>query len=675
MFVNKLDRDGAAFAKAVREIGARLKGFPAVCQIPWWQGGKGKFIGVGDVVNLCGLKWTSEDGKAIEKYTLDKLFQEDEGLRSSLIKAREALVNALCSYDEQLLEVWMECNDDCLAVPADAIRASLRRCILDGSASIIPVFAGASFRNIGVQPLLDAVIDLLPNPSERPDAEIHLGRDKGGLKQLLEGKMSVTTTSSNRQIAKKAPVQRSLVKQIDGCALAFKVVNDARRGVLVYIRVYSGSIERNANLWNTNLQVTERVQRLLRMHASDAVEIPSIAAGQIGVIAGSRHARTGDTLIMYRGLNAKNGPSAPLHNLQLRPIDVPPPVFFAAVAPNSLSERKDVEEKLALLLREDPSLHIQVNEETGQTLLSGMGELHLEIARDRLVNDFKAKATMGDIEISYRECVLAPTTMQKVMFDRELQGKKGKAGCKAMVEPLAERTPNPKEQPILQDGNAITVRLDGSPEPNTPRENSVAMAISNRAAHKALLNGALAGLARGPRRAFPVHSTHVVVEFDPVKDYFGEDTTPTIISTAARMAVQAALKAAHQSGDVGVLEPVMDVVISCNESSLGNVIHDLSSARGGHVLSLDDSSQSGLDDSNGSSINLKDIYAPPDPFAPYDSDSTKGPGQLHQVIARVPLKEMVGYLKHLRSMTAGRGTFLMSVADWERVTGPREKAL
>jgi elongation factor G len=673
VFVNKLDRDGAAFERTVKEVGSRLRGWPAVCQIPWWEGGKGKFIGVGDAINLCALKWREGgDGKIVQNFTLEKLVEEDAALREELVKSRKALVEALCEYDEQLLETWLECDDDSLAIPPQAIRDSLRRCVLDGSGRLIPIFAGASFRNIGVQPLLDAVDDLLPDPMERPDPEVSLGNTKGGLSDLLQGKLSIVP-ASNKQLAKKGVAKASLVSQIEACALAFKVVNDPRRGILVYVRVYSGSINRNAALWNTNLHVTERAQRLLQMQASDAIEIPHIATGQIGVIAGLKYARTGDTLMSYPGVNPKTGPPPPLNTLQLRPIDVPPPVFFAAIEPHSLSEEKNVADILQILLREDPSLHVNIDEESGQMLLSGMGELHLEIARDRLVNDFKAKATMGNIEISYRECVLSETATHRFVFDREVAGKKGKAACEATISPL-EEVRSDIDYTITRDGNAVTIRI-----PTTSQEESLESGaplpteLSISTIQAALLNGAVAALARGPRRAFPLHASHVTLSFDPVKDFFGSDTTPTALSSASRIAVQAALKEAFDNSNVGLMEPVMNVVISCDEATLGTIVHDLSSARGGHILSLENDGDD--EGSDLQTIDIKRVYAPPDPFASTLGADTSGPGQQRQVTARVPLKEMVGYLKHLRSLTGGRGTFVMSVDKFETLSGPREKAV
>jgi len=407
------------------------------------------------------------------------------------------------------------------------------------------------------------------------------------------------------------------------------------------------------------------------MQASDAVEISHIPAGQIGVIAGLRHARTGDTLMSYPGVNSKNGPPAPLNTLQLRPIDVPAPVFFAAIEPHSLSEEKNVADILGLLLREDPSLHVNVDAESGQMLLSGMGELHLEIARDRLVNDFKAKATMGSIEISYRECVLSETAPHRFVFDREIAGKRGRAGCEAIIRPLQGLT-NGAEYTVTRDGNAITIRVPTSSNdedgPSLPTELPLSIV------HSALVNGAVAALARGPRRTFPLHDTHVTLTFDPSSDFFGTDTSPAALSSASRLAVHAALKESFENNHIGLMEPVMNVVISCDEASLGAIIHDLSSARGGQVVSLENEGNDEPGDAL-PAIDAKRIYAPPDPFTSSGGAETSGPGQQRQITARVPLKEMVGYLKHLRSLTGGRGTFIMSVDKFERLSGPREKAL
>lgn len=678
IFVNKLDRDGAAFGRTVKEIGSRLHGWPAVCQIPWWEGGKGRFQGVGDAVDLCALKWEEGgDGKAIKKYSLEELDSVDRDLGIELRKARLALVEILCEFDEELLTTWLECDDDPMVIPPQAIRDSLRRCIIDGTGRLIPVFAGASFRNIGVQPLLDAVDDLLPDPTERPPPEITAGGIKGTLPDLLHGKLQLHEEKSKKD-RKRVHGPTTLAGNIECCALAFKVVNDPKRGVLVYVRVYSGTLQRNCALWNTSLHVTERAGRLLQMHANEAEEIQHIPAGQIGVIAGLKHARTGDTLITYAGVNPKNGPPVPLNNLNLRPIEVPPPVFFAAIEPHSLSEEKNVEQILALLLREDPSLHVSVDDESGQMLLSGMGELHLEIARDRLVNDFKAKASMGNIEIGYRECVQSGSSEHYFLVDREIAGKKGKAGCAASVQPV-DMTEIDLGTTMERDGNYITVHVDTS-DPNEPRTvYPLPQDLPLVDLRNALVNGAAAALARGPRKQFPMTATHATLSFSVARDFFDKDTHAAAISSAAHQAVRLALKDCFDASAVSIMEPVMDVVISCDEGSMGNIVHDISSARGGHVISLGDEDATGAPYDNEKAIDTARIYAPPDPFAGTVSEGQKemmsGPGQQRQVRARVPLKEMVGYLKHLRSLTGGRGTFVMVFERFERVSGPREKAV
>ncbi|KAH0544594.1 Ribosome-releasing factor 2, mitochondrial [Glutinoglossum americanum] len=703
VYVNKLDRDGASFGRTVKEIGARLAGWPAVCQIPWWEGKKGRFVGVGDAIGLRAMKWDEGgDGKAVKVCQLEELEKPGEALGEEIKRARVALVELLSEHDDQIVEKFIEHDEDHLAIPSADIIESLRRCILDGSGAVIPVFAGASFRNIGVQPLLDAVIDLLPGPTERPDPEVSVGSLKGGLNDLLGGRLLPEQTdrdSHKKHKAKKASylaatsaTSTALTRGLEGCALAFKVVNDAKRGVLVYVRVYSGTINRHAPLFNTSLHTTERAPRLLRMHASDAVDIPFISAGQIGVIVGLKYARTGDTLISYHGANHKAGPPSPLSSLQLRPIDVPPPVFFASVEPQSLAEEKHLEEALALLLREDPSLHVSVDDDSGQTLLSGMGELHLEIARDRLVRDFKAKADMGKIEIGYRECVLGSSSKpEKITFDKEIAGKRTKAACNVSVEPAFDLESGVQDSKkiwsTIREGNMVSISIVGMSVDRATidsPENPLRPHLNTSNLCQALTNGALAALARGPKYCFPMHSTHVRLSVDPSSDIFGPESTLAAFSSAARMATLAALKTVSKETGTALMEPVMHVIVSVDERSLGAVVHDISAARGGHIISLGDNDNDPLnhphsttttavaDEPPRPAIDVGKLYAPPDPFGGSPTMDHQDSRQ-RNIVARVPLKEMVGYLRHLRSLTGGRGTFVMSVDRFERMGAQREK--
>ncbi|CAN9292564.1 unnamed protein product [Alternaria alternata] len=704
IFVNKLDRVGAAFSRTVKEIGVRLHGWPAVCQIPWWKNGNGDFVGVGDAVNLRGMLWQAGgDGRDIQAFGLEELSKTDEKFAEEIKKARVALVEILSEHDDVMVEHFLEHDEDHLAISGLQIMQSLRRVVLQAPQKVIPVFAGASFRNIGVQPLLDSVVDLLPSPLERPDPEISISNQSSTLATLLNAATATptrTTKPSKKQQKSDGELAVAEVKNLNACALAFKVVNDAKRGVLVYVRVYSGSIDRGATLYNTNLSLAERAPRLLKMYANDAVEVDSIGVGQIGVITGLKHARTGDTLIVYRGLQMKGTPSGGLDTLQLRPIAVPPPVFFTSIEPNSLSEQKHVQESLAILLREDPSLHLSVDEESGQTHLAGMGDLHLEIARDRLLNDFKAKARIGKIEIGYRETITTMTATEPFTYtlDKLVAGKQTKASITASVEsaedgnliPLSPPQQQEREKK-MQDNPFETIY--NLPDNNTLHIIHPNLSTSDSASHKthipphlslpgilhSLQAGASAALARGPFNGFPVANTRVTLTLD-AKSHLFPETSPTAISMATRAAVSTSLRHACDAAPATLMEPVMNVTIFVNENNMGAVVQDISSSRGGQILSLD-----GSDDSMSSTTTNGDeeelpridpalIYTPPDPFASGTGEMGSGlSDSQRQIVARVPLKEMVGYLNQLRALTGGRGTFVMSVDGFEKMGTQRQK--
>ncbi|KAL8769369.1 MAG: hypothetical protein Q9209_004596 [Squamulea sp. 1 TL-2023] len=695
IYVNKLDRDGAAYGRTVHEVASRLFVWPAVCQVPWFEGGKGRFCGMGDVVNLRAYRWPEGgDGKIVKTIAIDELGEANFTFAEEIRKARVALIELLSRYDEAMVEMFFELNENHLHIPAKNIVASLRRCALDQDSRIVPVFGGASFRNIGVQPLLDAIVQLMPSPKEVPIPEVSIGRADGNLRQLLSGELlskevqSLPATEQKvRRLSARQPM--AVISNLEACALAFKVVHDAQRGALVYVRVYSGTIHRGASLYNTNLQVTEPLQRLLRMYASDSVDISSLPAGQIGVIPGLKYARTGDTLISYIGASAKTGPPPPINSLQLRPIEVPPAVFFSSVESNSSGEAKAVNNALRLLIREDPSLQLSVDEDSGQTLLNGMGEFHLEIAADRLIKDLKAKATIGKIEIAYREALLLPSPLKTALVNREIAGKKAKASCTAIVRPLTDDDCKQSvfdeyETTALENGNSITTTISAPDDPSgtmEPWHGRLPSQLSSEMLHISLRNGALAALGRGIQYPFPFRNVHVSISIDPRHELFGSDTSSAALSSAAREATKAALRdAAH--GGTAIMEHVMNVIVSTDEASLGAVVKDLNSERGANVVSLDDAdaTRSGIREDL-PAVDLRKVYAPPDPFevAPSFADQEQADlnnsSRQRTVKARVPLREMMGYLKHLRSITGGRGSFVMSADRFERVVGQREKTL
>ena len=694
VFVNKLDRVGAAFSRTVKEVGVRLHGWPAVCQIPWWKGGNGEFVGVGDAVHLRGLLWHgSTDGSQIQAFNLEQLDATDKSFANEIKKARIALVELLSEHDDLMVEHFLDHNEDHLAIPALDIMHSLRRTVLETPQRIIPIFAGASFRNIGVQPLLDAVVDLLPSPLERLDPEISIENETSTLQQLLNtpSKSSVPAKKTQKKSADIVDIAQA--RNLTACALAFKVVNDPKRGILVYIRVYSGTLDRGAVLYNTSLHIAERAPRLLKMYANNAVEVDALSSGQIGVISGLKHARTGDTLIVYKGMQMKSQPPGGLSTLQLRPITVPPPVFFTSIEPQSLSEQKHVQESLDILLREDPSLHLSIDEESGQTHLAGMGDLHLEIARDRLLNDFKAKARIGKIEIGYRETITAATTPHTFVLDRPIAGKPAKAGITVSVSPIEDTsfhhpTTPTSQQPQqdvksdpyetvfpLLDNSTLTVSHAPLSRHSSSNHSSLIPAhLSLPTLLSSIHAGASAALARGPFNSFPVANTALHITLDAAAHIFPE-TTQTSVSMATRTAVSHSLRTASETSPSVLMEPVMLATIFVNEASLGAVVQDISSSRGGQVLSLDGS------DGPSSSfsedllhVDPTHIYTPPDPFASSTATTSTGlENSQRQIVARVPLKEMVGYLNHLRAITGGRGTFVMTVDGFEKMASQRQK--
>jgi elongation factor G len=373
--------------------------------------------------------------------------------------------------------------------------------------------------------------------------------------------------------------------------------------------------------------------------------------------------------------------------MQLKPINVPPPVFFVGVEPNSLSEEKHIKESLNLLLREDPSLHVSIDEESGQTHLAGMGELHLEIARDRLVNDLKAKARIGKIEIGYRETVTMPSGAIQKIVEFDVASKMSKAGCSINIEPRAEESPSNSDDMLLtvelHDNNRLCISSPTLYSDGTPKDEEKAGLPEHlpiETVLEAFRVGVSAALSRGPIHRYPIHSVDVKLDFDHTKHIFPTSNS-TVLAGAARQAVQEALRSSSALSENIIMEPVMLVTISVDEASMGSVVHDLSSSRGASIISLesaDDSESSSDPSSERLAIDTTKIYAPIDKFAGGHTDKsavTASSNTAKQIIARVPLKEMVGYLKHLRSLTAGRGTFTMVVDRFERMNAQRQRVV
>lgn len=662
LFVNKLDRDGASFKRSIHEVASRLRTWPLLCQIPWWH--KDDFTGVVDVIHQHGFRFSSTGTMSV--VSKESIAKENPALRDEMELARLRLVETLSEHDDQIMEEFLELEKD---VPSGSIKQAIRRLIMDGEAKFTPVFAGASLRNIGVQPLLDAVVDYLPSPSDRPPLEI-IGAKAHNLSQLLE------ETATKKGQHHSAP-------PIVALAHVFKVVDDPRRGMMSWLRVYHGAISRSSHMWNSNVHNFEKPQHILHVSAKDHHEIPHLPTGHIGAITGLKNARTGDTMITFPGHHTSSAPEA-FRNLRIKALETPPAVAFIAIEPYTRTAGDKLEDALKKLSREDPSIRWSKDEKTDQLILSGMGLLHLEIAQDRLLTHYKIdreSAMWGDIEVEYSECLLSPTAPHRAVYDRTIRDKAGKAACTASIEPLSAHDDHATllESSIERDGNIIHVAI---PLP-AGHDSAKTLPFDPELVRQQLLNGAIAGLARGPRRSAPVRRCHVHITFDPATDFFGaQATTGGHITNAALHAVRAALKEAHAAGQVGVLEPFSHVQIHCPEEAGHAIQHDLTSARGGQVLEVrkpeeDDQEVGAGGEGAGAAIDVTKVYVPPDPYE--SVQSLRGPKKsvvrMLTIVGKAPLKEMMKYDSQLRSLTGGRHALQLDQGGFELVTGARERAL
>ncbi|KAJ1891297.1 Ribosome-releasing factor 2, mitochondrial, partial [Coemansia sp. S17] len=445
IFVNKMDRDGANWRKSVRDIEAKLSARPLVLMIPEYTGGErlegGTLESWLDVVGMERVVFDIKKDSTGATVRREKLVAGNGPSFQAAADAREQLVEALAEIDQHIVDVFLgdDVDGDHLRLPTAELRAAIRRTTLSFQAS--PVLLGASFRNIGVQPLLDAIIDYLPAPTDRPLP------------------LALSPASSPDRLSKadsKDSMQAYLDPSEKLVAFAFKVIVDQQRGPMVFVRVYSGTLDSRMTLVNgTRGGVKERATKLLQMYADTPEEISSIACGHIGVVLGLKQTKTGDTLLhpQHSSLSKSSKSGSKKHSkmmagvsdtteqpaigLQLHGIDVPPPVFFCAVEADSPQDVRPLNEALANMTLEDPSLHISHDEETGQTLLSGMGELHLEVVRDRMLKDMKINASFGQMRVSYRE-MAGQEASAEFVYAKDIANKVVKTAMRVTVSPIAD---------------------------------------------------------------------------------------------------------------------------------------------------------------------------------------------------------------------------------------------
>ncbi len=496
-FVNKMDRVGADFDRAVHMIKDRLEATPAVVQIP--VGSESNFQGVVDLCAMKALIW--EDGMG-EKWS-------EEEIPSALLEqaetARHELVDVLSNFDDTVMEKYVGDEE----ITADDLRAAVRKVTIAGSA--VPVLCGSAFKNKGVQPMLDAVVDFLPSPLDIPATT---GTDvKSG--EAIE-----------RQVGDDEPFS----------ALAFKIMSDPYVGKLTYLRVYSGTLEKGTSLLNSTKGKKERIGRILQMHANHREDKEAIHTGDIVAVVGLKTTTTGDTLC------------DPNHPILLETLEFPEPVIHVAVEPKTKADQDKLGKALYALSEEDPTFRVRTDEETGQTVISGMGELHLEVLVDRMLREFKVDAHVGKPQVAYRETIRDSVSKIEERYVRQTGGR-GQYGHVVLdVEPTGPG-----------GGYEFVDKIVGGV---IPKEYIPAV---DAGIQEAMNSGVLAG--------FPVVDLRVTLTYG---SYHDVDSSEMAFKIAGSMGFKKACRAARPV----LLEPIMAVEVVTPEDYLGDVIGDLSSRRG-----------------------------------------------------------------------------------------------
>jgi elongation factor G len=501
-YINKMDRIGANFAQGVQTMIDRLGAHPVPIQLP--IGAESEFQGIIDLVENHAIIYKDELGKEQEVVEIPA----DQVDRAA--EAREHLLEEVSQYDDELLEMILEDEE----IPAARLKEAIRQATLE--IKLTPVLCGSSFKNKGVQPLLDAVLDYLPSPLDVPAVQ-GLEPAKG---------------SSNGD---EQPAVRHASDDEPFAALAFKIMADPYVGKLTYFRVYSGKLSAGSRILNVSTGRTERVGRLLMMHANEREELEEVYAGDIAAGVGIKQVVTGDTL------------AAPDRPIKLETIEFPEPVIKVAIEPKTKADQEKMSVALGRLAEEDPTFQVATNEETGQTEISGMGELHLEILVDRMMREFKVEANVGRPQVSYRETIRGTAQKIEGRFVRQTGG----SGQYGIVYIDVEPAPG--------EGFDFINKIKGGAVPTEfipAVEKGVEDAMDN-----------------GPRAGFPLVDVRVTLV-----DGKYHDTDSSEI--AFRVAGSLALKEAVQRAKPVLLEPIFAVEVVTPEEFMGDVIGDLNRRRG-----------------------------------------------------------------------------------------------
>jgi elongation factor G len=501
-FVNKLDRTGADFFRCVQMMIDRLNATPLVLQIP--IGLEGDHIGVVDLVNMKALTWRGETQKG-DDYAIEEIPAD---LVDSANEWREKLIETLADVDDFVMEKYLEGEE----VSIDEMKAAIRRATIASKAN--PVLCGSAFKNKGVQPMLDAVVDYLPSPLDVP---------------AIDG----TATDGETPIIRKPSNDEPF------SGLAFKIQTDKHLGKLTYVRVYSGTLESGSQVVNSTKDRKERIGKIYQMHANKREERPTAWAGDIIAVQGLKQTTTGDTL------------SDPANPVILESMTFPEPVIQVAIEPKTKSDQEKLGVAIQRLAEEDPTFRVFNDEETGQTVIAGMGELHLDILVDRMRREFNVEANIGKPQVAYRETIRGKVEKLTYVHKKQTGGSGQYAKVVVTVEPL----PLEADGPTYEFVNAVS----GG---RIPKEYIPSV---DAGAQDSLQYGVLAG--------YPL----VGVKLTLVDGQFHEVDSSEM---AFKIAGSIVMKEAARKADPALLEPMMSVEVTTPEDNMGDVIGDLNSRRG-----------------------------------------------------------------------------------------------
>lgn len=507
-FVNKMDRVGAEFHRCVDMMISRLGATPAVIQLPW--GVESGFKGVIDLVKMKGLLWSEEAAKGEMYDTVDIPAEYADAAR----EWREKLVETVAENDDELMELFLEGNEP----TEEQLVAAIRRATL--SSAINPVLTGTAFKNKGVQPLLDAIVAYLPAPTDIPAFK---GHAVGNEDEVVERHADVTEPFS---------------------ALAFKIMSDQHLGRLTYIRIYSGTLETGTGVINSVKGKKERIGKIYQMHANKREERPSAHAGQIVAVMGLKDTTTGDTL------------SDSANQVVLESMTFPAPVINVAIEPKTKGDQEKLGTAIQRLAEEDPSFQVRRDDETGQTVIWGMGELHLEILVDRMRREFKVEANVGRPQVAYRETIRRKVEKVDYTHKKQTGGSGQFARVIINLEPLGDGN----------DGYEFENKVSGG---RVPREYIPSV---DAGAQEAAEFGVLAG--------YPMVGVKVTLTDGAAHDV---DSSEMAFKIAGSMA----FKEAARKADAVLLEPMMAVEVTTPEDYMGDVIGDLNGRRG-QIQSMDE---------------------------------------------------------------------------------------